>query len=331
MKKRKPAHLIWMISILLISAGIFIPSLSGAGSLEPSAAPASTMKTLDEVEPRIAIPGSGTAVDVYTISQSGSYYLAGNRVCSGTGIQVDADNVTIDLMGYALIGPGTETTNGITMSGRINVEIRNGTVRDFYNGIYESGSSGGGHRIISIRSISNGKNAIYIYNKSALVKGCTIYENGTNCSTEVCGIYTRWGSTVINNLVYENGNYCDSAVYGIYTSIGSTVTNNTVSQNGFSAAGTVYGIYPGNNSTVTNNTSSSNGGNCSNPVYGIRCGAGCTVINNTANGNGGAGAGTAYGIYLVGNNLVDRNTAYLNDDINMDTCATCTFGTNHAP
>ena len=90
------------IKIFLFTGMILlcVCTLSFPGNLEPSGPPGSTMKTLDEIEPRIPIPGSETAASTYTISQSGSYYLSGDRVCSATGIQVDVDDVTIDLMGY---------------------------------------------------------------------------------------------------------------------------------------------------------------------------------------------------------------------------------------
>ena len=65
------------------------------GPLTPPAAPAPTMKTLSQIEPRIPI----TNVPV-TITQPGSYYLTTNIVYSGSndGIRIATNNVTIEKM-----------------------------------------------------------------------------------------------------------------------------------------------------------------------------------------------------------------------------------------
>ena len=79
----------------------------------------------------------------YTISAPGSYYLGGNLTYAGDshGITVNADNVTLDLMGFTLAYTGTGTTySGIYMQGRKNVEIRNGTVRGWVEGVQEFGN-----------------------------------------------------------------------------------------------------------------------------------------------------------------------------------------------
>jgi hypothetical protein len=42
------------------------------------------------------------------------------------------------------------------MSGRSNVEIRNGTIRNFGStGIYEESNSGNSHRVINVRVMNN--------------------------------------------------------------------------------------------------------------------------------------------------------------------------------
>ena len=49
------------------------------GSLTPPGAPATTMKTLEQVEPRIdVLTLSGDATYHHVITQPGSYYLSGN-------------------------------------------------------------------------------------------------------------------------------------------------------------------------------------------------------------------------------------------------------------
>ena len=262
-----------------------------AGNLAPAGPPAPTMKTLNEVEPRIAINSDNTPGDgsyEYIISSSGSYYLTGDLTGDGTttkgGISIAADDVTIDLMGYTLKGSDSGINYGILMNTRSNVEIRNGTVRDFHYGIYESGSNGQGHRIINVRAVSNVLRGIYLFGKDHLVKNCTASDNGDDAASTVYGIYAYNGSTVTGNTAHNNGDNATGNVYGIYAFFGCTVTGNTAYNNGYNA-GTVYGIYLGAGSTVTGNTAYNNG--------------------DWANGN-------VYGIYLVGNSLVDQNTAYSN-------------------
>ena len=212
-----------------------------AGDLNPPGPPTSgTMKTLDEVEPRIPI----SQADIpKTISESGSYYLTEDVNSSGTAITVDVNDVTIDLMGYTIKGPDSGTNYGIYMSGRSNVEIRNGTVRDFgYHGIYEgSNISGTGHRVINVRSISNGRGGIELSGKGHLIKDCTAAENGT------AGINARSACMVTGNTAHANG------ITGIMVYQGSTVTDNTASMN------TVNGIQVDSECNVVDNNCFWNG------------------------------------------------------------------------
>jgi hypothetical protein len=166
---------------MVFLAGLLALSVvTHAGSLQPSAPPGPTMKTLDEVEPRVPIRASDLPL---TITEPNSYYLVEDVdfVSTATAITIECNDVTIDLMGYTLKGPDSGTGSGIYMDGHSNVEIRNGTVRDFYRGIYEQGSaasSGEQHRVINVRVMSNEYGGMLLMGYGHLVKDCTAQENG---------------------------------------------------------------------------------------------------------------------------------------------------------
>lgn len=95
-------------------------SAYGQGPLSPPGAPGPTMKTLAQVEPRTAITNAPV-----TISQPGSYYLATN--VAGT-ITLDADHVTLDLMGFRVAASSGSGIVIPTGKGKHTV-VRNGVIR----------------------------------------------------------------------------------------------------------------------------------------------------------------------------------------------------------
>jgi hypothetical protein len=94
------------------------------------------MKTLDQIEARVAINPTNTPGDAdsqFRITQAGSYYLTQNWTVGVAkhGIEVAAFPVTIDLNGYTLTSfPGS--LDGVhDASGAGQIIVRNGVIREF--------------------------------------------------------------------------------------------------------------------------------------------------------------------------------------------------------
>ena len=118
------------------------PAVRAQGPLTPPGAPAPTMKTLTQVEPRTPLSVAG-----FTITQPGSYYLTTNLTATGHGVVITASRVTLDLMGFALTGDRGNSDSGIFLNGVTNmplcdVTVRNGIVHNFYFGIYAKNIQG---------------------------------------------------------------------------------------------------------------------------------------------------------------------------------------------
>src|SRR5829696_360730 len=150
---------------LAVSLGAF-----GQGALTPPGAPAPTMKTLAQIEPRAPISSVP-----FMITNSGSYYLTTNLVgTSGHGIVISNSNVTVDLGGFTLRGG---TGSGIIVPVLCsNVWIRNGTVRDWgFNGLSNVIAAASG--VENVSSVNNGRDGISL-STGAVVRACVVISSG---------------------------------------------------------------------------------------------------------------------------------------------------------
>jgi parallel beta-helix repeat protein len=193
----------------------------------------------------VSVGGVGTKITTvpYTISSPGFYYLGNNLDHTGTGfaIFINSNEVTLDLMGFRVIGPGPSCDKGIYVTGE-NVEVRNGSVRNFNRGIYSAGTS---HRLANLK-ISNCGLGIYLNSSyGSIITNCQAYNN-TN------GITVN-GSGVIIDKNTARGN----SSIGIATFVPTIITNNVSTGNatGFYLGGASHQLVDRNSSysnTTTN-------------------------------------------------------------------------------
>lgn len=239
----------------------------------------------------------------YIINQPGSYVVVKNLelFTTGThGITISVSNVTLDLNGHTLIGPGKAagtSGSGIYVSGICyNIAIRNGTVRDWRDsGIF--GSDASNSQFENLRCYNNGAYGILAATGN-LIKENNCYYNGYD------GISALNYCTILNNTcTYNDFN-------GITPGNDSTVSQNTCNQNGYN------GIYANVSSSLRGNTCGGNGSE------GIIAGSGSQLIENTCHDNG------TNGINAYSGSTVSGNTCYSNTARGITAGSSCTVSRN---
>lgn len=169
---------------ILLFCGLTASISFGQGSLDPPPGPpAPTMKSLDQIEPRTIINSTNTpgdATNTFVIRVPGSYYLTGN-VTGGAGqhgISIQADDVTLDLGGFALVGGGGAAVRGVDAPApRKNLAVRNGTVRGWSGGGIRAESVVGA--LVEMVRVCENAGAVGLWvGNGGLVKDCVATANG---------------------------------------------------------------------------------------------------------------------------------------------------------
>jgi parallel beta-helix repeat protein len=250
------------------------------------------MKTLDQVEPRIpvnSVTAPGTGIATFRISQAGSYYLTGN--VSGQpgrhGILIDAGDVTLDLMGFTLVG-SVGSLHGVGMtSPRDNVTVRNGQVRGWGGaGVSLQSDSGRIESITAVSCIGAG-----IMNSAAsfmtVIRSCEVRDSGgagiaagANAVISGCNVRIALGAGIAaaETAVVEGCTVQDATLEGIQTGRNARVNGCAVR-----VAGGAGGVVVGPGSTVGGTTVT----DCLGP--GLAAGPGSAIDACVSRDNGGAG------------------------------------------
>ncbi len=255
-----------------ISIAVAVLSIAGVsfgqGSLTPPGAPAPSMKTLDQVEPRIDVVTLAGDLGVqYKIRQSGSYYLSDNLIVSNSiGISIGASDVTLDLNGFRITHADEQEGKAIYVSVIRNVTIKNGNISEFEDGIYMYGSDGlyptRGARLENL-NISRCTGYGLFVGSMSKVKNCHFAE-----VRGAAAVFAAANSS-IENCTANNS----SGGYGFHLLAGAKVKNCTAKGSG----GT--GFNTGSNSVLQACTATQNAGN------GIASGVNSCLHSCVASGN----------------------------------------------
>jgi hypothetical protein len=223
----------------------------------------------------------------YKITASGSYKLSSNLVVTGTADAIDvlADNVTIDMNGFSIIGPvvcdgdfnnvttfcGTNIAGvGVLNQQQQNLTVRNGTIEGMLYAI-ENITAGG-----LIENVHAFKNGLYGIISNGVIRRCTATNNGGP------GVLAKSGAVISENVVARNAGagiiaQSDSTIIGNSSTsnrdsgiiaINSTVKDNVSNNNfgvGLSSAGGLFGSnsFSGNTAGSVDGTSlSQHNNNC---------------------------------------------------------------------
>ncbi len=278
----------WLMACVVGIAG----SGLAQGSLTPPGTPAPTMKTLEQIEPRVDVMTlAGDANAEFIINTPGSYYLSDNFSSAKLyGVSIKTSGVTLDLNGFEILGTNSGQFYGINIKqGEGSITIRNGTITgEWAYGIRCNSPEGSGYLFekLDISDCGTGMGA----GEGARVLDCRIYDNAGD------GIWAAAGAVISGCTVKNNGGY------GIFSEKGSRISDCTTQGNGefgikvlslcvvsgcVALGNQSAGITASFGSTIRDCTVAENQGS------GISAGVGSSVSDCTAQGNQGRGISVA--------------------------------------
>jgi parallel beta-helix repeat protein len=245
---------------------------------------------------QVKIGQSSTTTFPVVIDKPGSYVVTSNLVVTtpgATGILILADDVTLDLNGFAVVGDklGGNDSRGIEARLRKNITIRNGTVRNFfsdgvaihYTAHSDPDNPGRNSIIEKLRVSENGFSGIV--SSYGIIKDCVASNNGW------FGIATNSGS-IIDCEAYRNG-FSEGLYVGGITASDSTIVNCTANFNKH------LGIYAADSTIIGSTANQNQSIGIWSYIHGGQYRGSSSILNCTTNLNG------ELGIRLEGQSRVE--------------------------
>lgn len=156
-----------------------------------------------------------------TIENAGGYRLTGDLAASGgaNGIEINAEDVSLDLNGFRITGGGTGTGVHVMAD---NAEIRGGTISSFADGIgagSEAGTGIEGTSVIGVRLVGNNATGAAFAGSATMISGCMIRNNEGN-GLRFFGI-GGMSAAVDHTQVMANGRFGIEATNGAMVTLSS--------------------------------------------------------------------------------------------------------------
>ncbi len=313
------AGVLFLASLIQLQAepgGDLTPSVAN-GALTPGGSPRTSMKSLEQVEPRRPLLPRVSGVDVtdanahYVITKRGSYYLTENLSVERLyGIRVAAEGVTLDLEGFAI-----EARQGVRTAIEVDpiahgCTVRNGSILGESGCLYGLRCPGpsqdwavGG--TVESLTVSGCTEAAILAGKAWTLKQCVAMDNAGS------GIRAETGSILVDCVVMGHIEPAAIDFFGISAGDDSILTRCVAKTNTFSGSGTAAAIQTGVSCTLSECTVADNVFSAALGGDGIHVGEGsivtrCTVRNNQL------GSSSRYGILCVSRCVVTHCTSFSN-------------------
>ena len=201
------------------------PASASTAAVSPTATPVPTPTPSISAVPQSAQCGQRVSAD---------FILANDMTCTTDAFVINADNITLDLGGHTITGPGMGPQTwplpqldsvGVRTGGHTNVTIRNGTISQFSTGIYFVDMQKS-----RIEDVTSERNRFGFYFHAS-------NQNAIRRSTVVANVYGLHLQDANDNLIEGNNlirqTYNSPGGFGIYLyrSTGNRIIENTIENN----------------------------------------------------------------------------------------------------
>ncbi len=282
-----------------------------------------------------AVDGRVPIYSTIDISAPGHYYLTRDfAYTGGDAIDVMCNDVTIDLNGHTVTGNGVY--GGIDITGRTNITIFNGTLKNFGKGVNQNSTTRGRFNINNINILNSVDYGVFIMAAEYIeITDCVIADTGGE-GIHVSGYSEKLFGSVCGNAVLNSGEYAvlllnissaeirgnkietfgsSSWASGLFlgkdplfdvTGEGNILDGNNI-QNGLNGS---YGICLWSHTfrnIIKNNTS------CDNTGDGMHVNSDACLISGNISSNNGMNGIQVSGLY----NLIENNNINLNQEHNL--------------